>query len=369
MKKLITLFLLSVAFLPASAQLMVNKAGQVRIGKTSIPEGYTPFGSPQRIVGGGGSEVPLPEVDSLASLVLLGPGPNGSRGYMTFGKGDYVGIGEVSVFNTDVLTLIGRKGLNYITDTSSEVFRYTPANSRFQVNCDIFAYGMVFDSDSRLKQGIKPLSSAGWLDEVTPVSYTLCSTQQIARVKGVEPADSLSPTPADARTRYGFLAQEVQKVLPELVVEDENGVLGVDYIGFIPLLVDVVKRQNEEIAALRKQVDDLNAVIANPRLKSRSEESGIGYDVVKKVAMSQNIPNPFGSTTKIELTIPETTGNAFVCIYDLQGKLEQKIDCAQRGTFVLDIDGSRLTPGMYIYSLMMDGEEAVTKRMIVGINK
>lgn len=85
--------------------------------------------------------------------------------------------------------------------------------------------------------------------------------------------------------------------------------------------------------------------------------------------MSQNIPNPFGATTKIELTVPESVSDAFLCIYDLQGKLEQKIDCARRGTFFLDIDGSGLTPGMYIYSLMTDGEEAVAKRMIVGVNK
>lgn len=305
--------------------------------------------------------------DSLASMVVLGPGVNSARSYITFGGGYNVGVGEVSAFNTDVLTLIGRKGLNYILDSSSEVFRYTPSNSRFQFNCDVYAYGMVFDSDSRLKQGIKPLSSEGWLDGVTPVSYTLRPSQDLARVRGIESADSISPTPADSRTRYGFLAQEVRKVLPELVVEDENGVMGIDYIGFIPLLVDVVKAQNEEIAALRKQVDEINAQTENPRLKAPGKESSIDYDVEKKISMSQNIPNPFGTTTKIELTIPESVSNAFLCIYDLQGKLEQKIDCTQRGTFIQDIDGSSLTPGMYIYSLMTDGEEAKTKRMIVGI--
>ena len=33
----------------------------------------------------------------------------------------------------------------------------------------------------------------------------------------------------DSRTRFGFIAREVKEVLPELVVEDENGYLSADY--------------------------------------------------------------------------------------------------------------------------------------------
>ena len=43
-----------------------------------------------------------------------------------------------------------------------------------------------------------------------------------------------------SRKRIGFLAQDVEKVLPELVKTDEDGVKSIDYIGFIPLLVESI---------------------------------------------------------------------------------------------------------------------------------
>ena len=51
------------------------------------------------------------------------------------------------------------------------------------------------------------------------------------------------------------MAQEIQKVLPEIVTERTNGYLGVDYKRIIPLLIESVKELKQEIENLKKKVN------------------------------------------------------------------------------------------------------------------
>ena len=59
----------------------------------------------------------------------------------------------------------------------------------------------------------------------------------------------------------GFLAQDVQKIFPELVYADKNGILSIDYIALIPVLVESLKELNAKVDALQKENDDLKAKV------------------------------------------------------------------------------------------------------------
>ena len=50
----------------------------------------------------------------------------------------------------------------------------------------------------------------------------------------------------------GVVAQEVQQVAPELVLEDSEGTLSVAYQNMVALLIEAVKEQSAEIAALKE---------------------------------------------------------------------------------------------------------------------
>jgi len=52
-----------------------------------------------------------------------------------------------------------------------------------------------------------------------------------------------------------LLAQEVKKVFPELVKENEKGELSVNYIGLIPVLIESIKEQQKQIDELKKLVN------------------------------------------------------------------------------------------------------------------
>jgi hypothetical protein len=61
--------------------------------------------------------------------------------------------------------------------------------------------------------------------------------------------------------QYGFVAQEVEKVLPELVSKAKwrDGTVRkhIAYTDMIPYLVSAIKEQQEEIASLKKTVDSI----------------------------------------------------------------------------------------------------------------
>ena len=61
----------------------------------------------------------------------------------------------------------------------------------------------------------------------------------------------------DNNTHYGFIAQEVEEVIPELVGTDELGMKSIRYLGFTPVLLEAMKEQQAEIEELKELVEEL----------------------------------------------------------------------------------------------------------------
>ena len=87
--------------------------------------------------------------------------------------------------------------------------------------------------------------------------------------------------------------------------------------------------------------------------------------VISPAKLYQNNPNPFSESTEIRYYIPENTTNAVICIYDMVGGQIMKIENLSRGYSSVTLNGSQLRAGMYMYSLLVDGREIDTKRMIL----
>lgn len=219
-----------------------------------------------------------------------------------------------------------------------------------RVNGDLQANGLFLSSDSRLKSEVETIAGrTGSLDDISGVSYVL-NTKAAARNSAAE----------GQRTRFGFIAQEVKEYYPELVKTDEDGYMSVDYVGFIPLLLESVKELRQQVVEQQRTIDVLTAARRNV---SASAE---GTDMLTVAAMSQNRPNPFTESTSIECTLPETVADATLYVYDLQGRQLLSIPVTGRGRTSVTVEASRLGAGMFIYSLIADGQEIETRRMIVN---
>ena len=59
---------------------------------------------------------------------------------------------------------------------------------------------------------------------------------------------------------YGFIAQDLEKIYPELVKDSEKGYRKVNYMELIPLIVSKMKNMQNEIDELKKQVQIKNDV-------------------------------------------------------------------------------------------------------------
>lgn len=169
----------------------------------------------------------------------------------------------------------------------------------------------------------------------------------------IEPKSVLSPI------QYGLAADQLKKVYPELVYEDEDGNVSINYVEMVPLLVQSINELSQELAELKGT--------SSKKAKKKAETTSIDETTseVDLVRMDQNKPNPFSENTVITLNIQKDTQKANIFIYDMSGKQVKAIPVEDRGETNITVYASELTAGMYIYTLVVDGKVAVTRKMIV----
>lgn len=87
--------------------------------------------------------------------------------------------------------------------------------------------------------------------------------------------------------------------------------------------------------------------------------------LTESAVLFQNTPNPFSTSTEIKYYLPEQVQQAYLYIFNMQGTLLKTTKLNEREYGQITINASELNPGMYIYSLVTDGKEVDTKRMIL----
>ena len=364
MKKKIFLFALAALPLAGFAQLNISSNGQTILGTRQTVGGIVNppvLGSKAGVVVGPTDPVRPIDIDTVANMVVLGNGARNSGGYISFGGGTEVAVGEF--VNYDMLAMKGARGLQF--NLGSKRYFYArgaePASTDMIFLCSLKANAFNVASDIRLKKDVESLDDA-WtrLGGINSIAYTLKPKPVADAEDGEEVIEDAAP---DDRRHFGFSAQEVREVYPELVSEDSEGWLSIDYIGFIPILVDAVKNLQAKNDELTEEI----ARLQNGAQSFRVAEAGVDQAVESVVTptLGQNRPNPFSESTVIEITLPETVGEAALYIYDMQGSQKMKLDVEGRGNTSVTVDSRTLGAGMYLYSLIADGEEIATKRMII----
>jgi len=221
---------------------------------------------------------------------------------------------------------------------------------------------VISSSDVRFKQNIVELGSAkngaGELKRITnliPVAYNYkqvyndLKSDTLQTLSGQFDENSL----AFKKRHFGLIAQDLQKIYPDLVYENDNGYLSVNYIEIIPLLIQSIKE-------LKEEVDNLSSSMVKPRSSTANDLPAEMYRAV----LYQNAPNPFTDKTEIKFALPDNIKTASIMVFNMQGALVKQIPIYRQQQSIT-INGSELVAGMYLYSLIVDGSEVDTKRMIL----
>ena len=233
--------------------------------------------------------------------------------------------------------------------------------------------GVWTNSDQKIKKNIEDVKDAKEvIMKLHPATYSFRKEEF--------PALNLSAT-----RQYGFIAQELENVLPELVQTseepvriDENGkrvmeeIKSVNYVALIPLLTKAIQEQettvkdmNDQISELKAanenlqhQIDDLKAMIPHSL-----EKAAMYSSLPEASALEQNIPNPFNSNTTIKCNVPSSAKEALIRVCTLDGKELQTYRLPQTGSNEITVNGGTLSAGEYVYELIVDGRKVDSKKM------
>ncbi len=352
----------------ATAQVTVTESGQAIFGSYAPSASATPSRS---------------DLDTQAAIVLSNPNGQTLATRIAFGPLDRISVGEVLGTKNELTGQLHLKGYSGIAGTvgTTRIFEFISQlnntlllSPAFRFYSDVKANSFVVVSDGRFKEDVKTLEgSAEGLSLLSPVRYSLTAqnaeagdTPRTFSTDSADEADEVveeSPLAPDPRTRFGFIAQEVQEIFPELVIEDADGTLGIDYTGFIPLLVDALGTLQRRV---EEQQEIIDALSSSGQGRQLAPSAGVRDLLIEAGAeVAQNTPNPFSASTRIACNVPVSVSEAVLFVYDLQGQQRLHIPVTERGESEIVIEGSTLTPGMYIYTLIADGVEIGSKRMIL----
>jgi hypothetical protein len=224
-------------------------------------------------------------------------------------------------------------------------------------------------SDEKLKMNIKSMDNAmEIINQLQPRTYDFNPD--------VNSGFALTPN-----HQYGFISQEVETVLPDVVQEingpstiDEDGRVkesdekykAMNYDALISILVKAVQEQNSRINDLETLIT--NCCNANATTKTTNREAIKVIDIKisdkNAIVLNQNVPNPFAESTSITYHIPEYFTKAQIIFTNMSGQLIKVLDIKEMGKGQINVFADDLTSGQYTYTLVVDGKTIETKKMI-----
>lgn len=163
-------------------------------------------------------------------------------------KEDYWGLG---IDTQDIMNMnTGRVGIG------------TPSPAqKLQVNGNILARSYLHVSDSRLKENVA---------DFDPEALKKIMMLRIVTFNQIGDENK--------ETKFGVIAQEIQKIYPELVHTDDKGFLNVDYVGLTAPIIKGLQEMNvakdKEITDLKEKVTSLEERLQAIEQKLTAEQDG-----------------------------------------------------------------------------------------------
>ncbi len=260
------------------------------------------------------------------------------------------------------------------------------------------------NSDARFKQNIQPIGNA--MDLISQLEGTTYSMK----------VAEFPERNFNEGTQYGFIAQNLQEVMPEVVMADEEGYLAVNYDAVVPLLVEGMKEQQDQLVAQKVTIEEQNADLENAQQVNAEQQVRLETAEIKneeltnqvdelvsvveqqdaairqlqeemmamknslqasgatkttsasdeQVQLFQNRPNPFRESTEIHFYLPSTVEQATLVVFNLEGKEIARFGNLDRGYGNVVLEAGALQPGNYVYRLIADNEVVDSKTLVLS---
>ncbi len=354
---------------PSAGQLVVSSTNQTHrsaVDAVNFPVPAPTFGFVYGVSG----------ISRISGSPTSGAIPVGTYGRATSDNpGQTIGLqGEAFNGNTTGGTAIGVWGFGSIQNCAAASGSFntaiglygqaaTPAactNKGWAVYADGRTFtpaGVWTASDEKLKTNIHEINNA--LDLVNRLQPRMYEFKQDARY---------AATSLPEGQQIGFLAGELETVFPQAVAEaplfihnkdnsksalentETETIKAVNYTMLIPVLTQAIKEQQQQINELEKKL---------ARLEGRNTT------VTTKGKLLQNQPNPFNLETRISAQLAPNTKDAKLMVYNYEGAKVKQVQLPAAAFSTITIKAGELSAGTYVYTLVCDGVETDSKKMVI----
>lgn len=231
-----------------------------------------------------------------------------------------------------------------------------------KVTGTVYAGNVVNTSDIRLKENIESVSEkegeVSFLDKIMSVDvleYNLKdrTSELFSDSKDMDEKVTKFVAKEKAKRHFGVSAQELQQLFPNLVEEGQDGYLAVNYIELVPVLI-------RSIQELKQELDEAKGSTARTR-----GTTDVSDAISNQNKLYQNTPNPFKEQTIIRFSLADDVKDAAICIFDMTGKTIKRLPISS-GMDSVSVGGYELGEGMFLYSLIVNGQEIDTKKMVIS---
>ena len=172
-----------------------------------------------------------------------------------------ISTGEVGINNTSPTYQLDVSGNFRVTDGDAIIFNigefystgYGRLGSMSYPWIELYAqtaylwYDPVIISDEGLKINIRDMQDVkSKFSLLRPVVYRL--NREVMKT---------APKTDKIGDQFGLIAQDVEKLFPELVTENDKGLKGIRYTELIPVMIKMIQAQQQEIDLLKAEVSKL----------------------------------------------------------------------------------------------------------------
>lgn len=234
---------------------------------------------------------------------------------------------------------------------------------------DVYATNYLSISDRKFKTDITQLQNAlDKLMRLNPASYRFKTDEnpKMGLPKGEQ---------------VGLIADEVKQVFPQLVnvavrpakydkdrsklLSPEVSYEAVNYVGLVPVVISAIQEQQQQIQALKKKADKVDALEKElAELKALLTKNN-GIVSVSSAYLESAVPNPSHGTTVIRYQLPEAATAATLILVNQKGQTLKTIALTSRGAGQVNLNTSELASGVYTCTLWANGREVASKQLVV----
>lgn len=205
---------------------------------------------------------------------------NGGTGATTFTSGSLLqgnGAGAITPVTSGTANYVARwtssgaLGIGLIQDNNANIGINQAPNASYMlaVNGKVKSTGINETSDARLKTNFAGIDGA--LAKVLQMNgkYYDWKTTEFPQMNLAE------------GRQVGVIAQEIEKILPEVVTTGDDGYKAVEYSHIVPVLIEAIKEQQKIIDGQKSTISDLKASLENVLNRVNIIEKNVDLNVSK----------------------------------------------------------------------------------------